>query len=62
VTANVVWYAVKRCAGQAGINNLAPACAMVVEANWSRFSFSLVTHLCKQPNGTSEANKNSRTR
>jgi integrase len=24
VTANVVWYAVKRCAGQAGINNLAP--------------------------------------
>ena len=22
--ANVVWYAVKRCAGQAGINNLAP--------------------------------------
>lgn len=24
VTANVVWYAVKRCAEQAGINNLAP--------------------------------------
>jgi len=24
VTANVVWYAVKRCARQAGINNLAP--------------------------------------
>jgi len=24
VTANVVWYAVKRCAGQAGMNNLAP--------------------------------------
>jgi integrase len=24
VTANVVWYAVKRCAGQAGIANLAP--------------------------------------
>jgi integrase len=24
VTANVVWYAVKRCAGDAGINNLAP--------------------------------------
>jgi site-specific recombinase XerD len=24
VTANVVWYAVKQCAGQAGINNLAP--------------------------------------
>jgi integrase-like protein len=24
VTANVVWYAAKRCAGQAGINNLAP--------------------------------------
>jgi integrase len=24
VTPNVVWYAVKRCAGQAGINNLAP--------------------------------------
>ena len=24
VTANVVWYAVKRCAGQAGISNLAP--------------------------------------
>ena len=24
VTANVVWYAVKRCAGHAGINNLAP--------------------------------------
>jgi integrase len=24
VTANVVWYAVKRCAGQAGIDNLAP--------------------------------------
>src|SRR5258708_28682794 len=24
VTANVVWYAVKRCAGQAGITNLAP--------------------------------------
>ena len=24
VTANVVWYAVKRCAKQAGINNLAP--------------------------------------
>jgi site-specific recombinase XerD len=24
VTANVVWCAVKRCAGQAGINNLAP--------------------------------------
>jgi len=24
VTANVVWYAVKECAGQAGIKNLAP--------------------------------------
>jgi hypothetical protein len=24
VTANVVWYAVKRCASQAGIANLAP--------------------------------------
>lgn len=24
VSANIVWYAVKRCAGQAGINNLAP--------------------------------------
>jgi hypothetical protein len=24
VTANVVWYAVKRCACQAGITNLAP--------------------------------------
>jgi hypothetical protein len=24
VTANVVWYTVKRCEGQAGINNLAP--------------------------------------
>ena len=24
VTANVVWYAVKRCAGRVGINNLAP--------------------------------------
>jgi integrase len=24
VTVNVVWYAVKRCAGQAGISNLAP--------------------------------------
>ena len=24
MTANVVWYAVKRCAGQAGIANLAP--------------------------------------
>jgi len=24
VTANVVWYAVKRCAGQAGIQHLAP--------------------------------------
>jgi integrase len=24
VTANVIWYAVKRCAGQAGIDNLAP--------------------------------------
>ena len=40
VTANVVWYAVKRPARQAGMNNLAPhdlrrtrACAMIVEAN-----------------------------
>jgi integrase len=24
VTANVVWYAVKRCAGQVGLHNLAP--------------------------------------
>ena len=24
ITANVVWYAVKRCAERAGINNLAP--------------------------------------
>ena len=55
VTANVVWYAVKRCARQAGISNLAPprssphlrASAMVVEANWNRFSFSLATLLCR---------------
>jgi site-specific recombinase XerD len=46
VTANVVWYAVKRCAKRAGIENLAPhdllavapASAMAVEANSNRFS------------------------
>ena len=65
VTANVVWYAVKRCASQAGIANsaphdfvaLAPACAMVVEENWNKFSFCLATPPCKQRNGTSAANR-----
>jgi integrase len=65
VTANVVWYAVKRCASQAGIANLvphdlrryAPACAMVVEENWNKFSFCLATPPGKQRNGTSAANR-----
>jgi hypothetical protein len=65
VTANVVWYAVKRCASQAGIANLAPhdlrrtcaRCAMVVEENWNKFSFCLATPPCKQRNGTSAANR-----
>ncbi len=70
VTANVVWYAVKRCTRQAGISNLAPhvfaalarACAMVVVANWNRFSFCLATPPCKQRNGTSEANRSFKMR
>ena len=41
---------------------LVPACAMVMEANWNRFSFSLATLLCKQRSDTSEANKSYRTR
>src|ERR1700693_2081349 len=47
VTANVVWYSVKRCARQAGIANLAPHdlrrtcadCAMIAAANSNRFGF-----------------------
>jgi hypothetical protein len=79
VTASVVWYAVKRCASQAGIANLAPhdlrryaACgiaaalapgsAMVVEANWNRFSFCLATFLCKQRRGTLDANRSCKMR
>jgi integrase len=69
VTVNVVWYAVKRCAGRAGLSNLAPTIfvahapgsAMSAEANWSRFSFSLVTLPSKQRNVTSEANRGFRT-
>jgi hypothetical protein len=71
VTANVVWYTVKRCEGQAGINNLAPhdhttfaalapACATVQEVNWNRFGFCLATLLFKQLSATSGANKNFR--
>ena len=70
VTANVVWYAVKRCAGQAGIaklgtprsSSLAPASAMVAAANSNKFSFCLATLLCKQRSGTSEANRSFKMR
>jgi hypothetical protein len=65
VTANVVWYAVKRCAGRAGIDHLAPTIfvslapgsAIVVEANWNSFSFCLATLLCKQRRGILDANR-----
>jgi hypothetical protein len=55
-TANVVWYAVKRCAKQAGINNLdptifvavVPASAIAMEANSNGFSVCLATPQCKR--------------
>jgi hypothetical protein len=71
VAANVVWYAVKRCAHQAGIANLArpptfvppvPDSAMTVPANSSRFSFWLDTLLSKQWRDTSEANRSFKMR
>jgi hypothetical protein len=34
----------------------------VLEGNSSRFSFSLVTRLCKRPNGTSDAGRTSEKR
>jgi hypothetical protein len=69
VTANVVWYAVKQCAGQAGINNLTPhdlrrtlrRLCRGSGTNWNRFSFCLATHLCRLRNGTLEANRNFKT-
>ena len=65
VTANVVWYAVKRYAKRAGVRNLAPqifvaaarASATNVVANSNRPNFYSATPLCKQRNGTSEANR-----
>jgi integrase len=70
VTANVVWYAVKRCAKQAGIGNLAPhifvaaarASAMDVEANSNRFSFCSAMLRCKRRNDTSDANRSLKKR
>ena len=64
VTANVVCYAVKRCAGQAGINNLAPhdfrrTCARLCHGcggELEQIQFLLGPPLCKQRNGISEAN------
>jgi Phage integrase family len=70
VTTDVVWYAVKRYAKRIGIDHLAPtifvalapASAMRPEANSNRFSFSLVTRRCKQPNGTWDAGRTSEKR
>jgi hypothetical protein len=36
-----------------------PASVMVLEENSSRFGFSLITLLCKRPNGTSDAGRTS---
>ena len=60
VTANVAWYAVKRCAKQAGIAiwhltifvAAAHASAMDVEANSNRFSFCSAMLRCKRLSGT----------
>jgi integrase/recombinase XerD len=38
------------------------ACAMVVEANWNRFSFSSGTLLCRLRSATSEANRSFKMR
>jgi hypothetical protein len=70
VTANVVWYAVKRCAQQAGIANLAPhdlrrTCARLCHdcsGDSNRFVFSLGTPPFRQRSDTSGANRNCGTR
>jgi hypothetical protein len=63
VTANVIWYAVKRCARQAGIANLTPTIfvarvpdsATIAPANSNRFGFCLGTPLSRQRSDTSGA-------
>jgi hypothetical protein len=67
----VVWYAVKRCAKRAGIENLAPhdlrrsaarAFAVAAEANSNRSSFCLTTVPCKRLNAISDASRTSKKR
>ena len=70
MTANVVWYAVKRCAERAGINDLAPhdlrrTCARQCHGcggELEQISFSSATPLCKPRTGTSEANRSFKMR
>ena len=65
VTANVVWYAVKRCASQAGIANLAPhdlrrTCARLCHGcggELEQIQFLLGHASVQQRNGASAANR-----
>jgi integrase len=70
VTANVVWYAVKRCAKRAGIENLAPhdlrrSCVRLCHGcggELEQIQFLLATLPCKRRNGTSDASRTSKKR
>ena len=65
ISQNVVWYVVRTCCQNAGLEHIAPhdlrklvpSCAMIAVANWSKSSFCSGTHRSGPRNNISAANK-----